>query len=284
MFSSTISQILASSSHRLAALHDTARLDAEVLIAHVLNFSRTQLYAWSGKMLSEADCRAIDVLIARRCNGEPVAYIVGYKEFWSLNFKVTRDTLIPRPETEHLVELALTQIPKKGAWQIADLGSGSGAIAIAIAKERPACQLLAVDKSAPALKIASENAAVLSVKNIRFCQSNWFESLHGESFDLIVSNPPYISLQDKHLSQGDVIYEPKSALVSGADGLDDIRQIIKQAKKHLQPGAALLLEHGWSQATDVRAIFSAASYSNIYSHKDLAEHERVSQGVWAASV
>ncbi|HFE38781.1 MAG TPA: peptide chain release factor N(5)-glutamine methyltransferase [Gammaproteobacteria bacterium] len=276
----TVSQVLSSASQRLSFSQEAPRLDAEVLVAHALDYSRTQLYLYSDKRLTEADCLAIDALVDRRCNGEPIAYIVGGKEFWSLNFKVTPDTLIPRPETEHLVELALARIPEDEAWQIVDLGTGSGAIAIAIANERPACQLLAIDKSEAALMVARDNAETLGVKNVCFRKSDWFAALNAALFHMVVSNPPYIARQDKHLTRGDVASEPKNALVAGVDGLDDVRKIIKQAKAHLLPEGYLLLEHGWNQAADVKAIFEEASYKDICTHKDLAGLARISQGAW----
>jgi len=278
MASRSISQLIENSTQRLTPLYDTARIDAEVLIAHALNFSRTQLYTWSDKVLSDEECDKANTLVRRRYEGEPVAYIVGFQEFWSLDFKVTPDTLIPRPETEHLVEFSLANIPVDKFFRVADLGTGSGAIAIAIAKERPQCQLVAVDESEAALKVAVENAKALGVSNITFKQSNWFDSLKGETFDLIVSNPPYIEELDKHLSEGDVAYEPRSALASGIDGLDDIRQIIRQAKDHLNSNAALVLEHGWDQAVKVRAIFKEEKYDSISSYDDLAGIERISIG------
>ncbi len=279
MSSPTIAQMIENASQRLAPLNESARLDAEVLVAHGLNFSRTQLYTWSDKKLKESECSLIADLIHRRYQGEPIAYILGYKEFWSLNFKVTQDTLIPRPETELLVELALAKIPARASWKIADLGTGSGAIAVAIGKERPHCQILAVDKSEKALQVAIENAKHLSVNNIDFRQSNWFSALNEEEFDMIVSNPPYIATHDNHLTQGDLISEPRAALASGIDGLNDLREIIHHATAHLKPGAALLLEHGWDQAAIVRAVFRENVYNNICSYHDLSDIQRVTEGL-----
>jgi len=278
MASLSISQVIESSTLRLISQFDTARVDAEVLVAHALNVSRTQLYTWSDKTLSSDEIDLVHKFIDRRCKGEPIAYIVGHQEFWSLDFKVTPVTLIPRPETEHLVEFSLEKTPVDKKYRIADLGTGSGAIAISIAKERGQSQLIAVDESEAALKVAAENAKALGVSNITFKQSNWFDSLKGETFDLIVSNPPYIEELDKHLSKGDVACEPRSALVSGIDGLDDIRQIIRQAKSHLKPNAVLMLEHGWDQAVKVRSIFKEEKYDNIKSYDDLAGIERITVG------
>lgn len=274
----SISKIIEKSVQSLTPLYDTARLDSEVLVAHALNYSRTQLYTWSDKLLTDDEFHHINKLVNRRANGEPVAYIIGHQEFWSLDFKVTPDTLIPRPETEHLVEISLKNLPADKCYRIADLGTGSGAIAISIAKECAHCQLVAVDESEAALKVAIENAKSQGVSNIVFKQSNWFNSLDGELFDLIVSNPPYIEEQDKHLLEGDVASEPISALASGSDGLDDIRQIIRQAKNYLKSNAVLILEHGWDQAVKVRGIFEAEKYASISSYKDFSGIERVTVG------
>ena len=275
---SSISQIIESSTQRLMPLYDTARLDSEVLTAHVLNYSRAQLYTWSDKILTEPEIDNIEQLIDRRYKGEPVAYILGRQEFWSLDFKVTPDTLIPRPETEQLVEFSLNHIPVDQSFHVMDLGTGSGAIAIAIANERPQVQILAVDTSEPALKVAMENAVNLGVTTVSFKQSDWFSSVGEEEFDLLISNPPYIEEDDEHLSEGDVACEPKSALVSGVDGLDDIRKIINQAKKYLKQNAVLVLEHGWNQAAKVRMIFDEESYTDVCSYKDLAGIERITTG------
>ena len=280
----SISQILTSSSQRLIHSYDTSRLDVEVLVAHALNLTRTQLYLYSDRLLTPEETLTINALITRRYEGEPVAYIVGIKEFWSLDLKVTSGTLIPRPETEHLVELALGIIPGDVHWQVADMGTGSGAIAIAIAKERPKSQVVAVDESMAALGVAKENADEFNINNIRFTQSHWFNSLAGEVFDLIISNPPYIGTEDTHLKQGDLVFEPSSALVSGKDGLDDIRQIALDAKKHLVDGGALLLEHGWDQAGAVQDILIEHLYANVQTHKDLSGNERITMGLFKRKV
>lgn len=275
----SISQILHRASQRLALVSGSVRLDAEVLVAHALNLSRTQLYIHSDRKLTAEEEADIDAFVARRFQGEPIAYIVGSKEFWSLSFKVTQATLIPRPETEHLVELALSIIPEDASWCIADLGTGSGAIAISVAKERQASQIFAVDKSSIALGVARENAFALDAKNVQFIQSDWFSELGNRTFNLIISNPPYIARQDEHLNQGDLVFEPKSALVSGDDGLHDIRRIVENAKNHLIAGGALLLEHGWDQSEAVRAILEEFSYSSIQTHQDLSGCERITTGL-----
>jgi len=275
MASSNISQVLEQATQKISPFHGSARLDAEVLVAYALAYSRTQLYTWSDKVISESEIEAIDKLVNRRCGGEPVAYIVGSQEFWSLNFKVTSDTLIPRPETELLVEFALDNMPVDRQFKILDLGTGTGAIAITLAKERPKSQVVAIDNSHAALKVAIENAKILDVSNIAFERSNWFDSLDGSAFDMIISNPPYIEESDKHLCQGDVSSEPRSALVSGVDGLDDISKIIGQGKDFLRPGAILVFEHGWNQSGQVRELFRNALYEEVSSYKDLAGIERI---------
>lgn len=284
MSSLSISQVLSSSSQRLINSCDTPRLDVEVLVAHALNFTRTQLYLYSDRQLTLEQTASIDALVARRYEGEPVAYIVGFKEFWSMNFKVTNATLIPRPETEHLVELALTKIPSDACWQVADMGTGSGAIAVAIAKERPNSRVIAVDESDAALSVAKQNAKALNTSNIRFTRSHWFNSLGEMVFDLIISNPPYIAVEDAHLKQGDLVFEPSSALVSGSDGLDDIRQIALKAKSHLTDGGELLLEHGWSQGSAVQKILTECLYLDVRTHKDLSGNERITTGLFKRKV
>jgi release factor glutamine methyltransferase len=203
---------------------------------------------------------------------------LGQREFFGLNFKVTPATLIPRPETELLVELALQRIPHNQGCSLLDLGTGSGAIALSIAHARPDVEVMAVDASAVALEVARENADQLGVRNANFVQSNWFSALDGKRYDLIVSNPPYVASDDIHLTQGDVRFEPLTALASGTDGLDDIRRIILEAPKHLNANGWLLLEHGYDQAESVRALLEKNGFGEIFSEKDIAGIERVSGG------
>ena len=207
-----------------------------------------------------------------------MAYILGEREFFGLDFKVTPATLIPRPETELLVELALQRIPARGHFRVLDLGAGSGAIALSIAHARPEAEVVAVDASEAALQVARANAAHLGVHNASFRQSDWFAALDGQRFDLIVSNPPYVAAGDMHLGQGDVRFEPLSALASGPDGLDDIRCIIGEAVDHLEKNAWLMLEHGYDQASAVRALLQQNGFEEVYSVKDMAGIERVSCG------
>jgi len=215
--------------------HDSAKLDAELLLASVLDKDRTWLRTWPDKTLSPAQWQAFETLIQRRQRGEPVAYILGQRDFWSLNLTVTPDTLIPRPETERLVELALAKIPEHANWDILDLGTGSGAIALAIAKERPHCRLLASDRSISALSIAQQNADRHAIKNIHFFASHWLAAFNPHfQAEMILSNPPYIMHTDPHLSAGDLRFEPTGALAAGVDGLDDLDALLRTAKVHLK--------------------------------------------------
>ena len=211
-------------------------------------------------------------------NGEPIAHIIGEQEFWSLKLKVTADTLIPRADTERLVELALERIPEQSFWNIADLGTGSGAIALAIAKQRPSVEIIATDKSMKALTVAQENALLNQLNHIRFVRSIWFDDLHNHVFDMIVSNPPYIAEDDPHLSQGDVRFDPGSALTSGKTGLDDLSYLIANAPGYLKPGGWLLLEHGYDQADAVITLMQQAGFQHCEDFKDYAGNPRVATG------
>jgi len=218
-------------------------------------------------------------LLKRRLNGEPIAYILGYREFYGLKLQVTADTLIPRPDTETLVEATLAKAPRNQPCKILDLGTGTGAIALAIAKHRPQALVTAVDASDAALKIAQENVQNLKITNVQFILSDWFGALQNQTFDVIVSNPPYIEQNDVHLSQGDLRYEPISALVSGQDGLDDIRKIIDSASHHLNPRGLLMLEHGYNQAESVAMLLRDAGFKGIETVKDLGGNNRVTLGM-----
>ena len=274
--STTISQLLHNAAEQLSATSDTARLDSEILLASALNQNRTYLFTWPEKQITNEQADTFNTLLARRLKGEPVAYIIGMQEFWSLPFKVTADTLIPRPETELLVELALQQIPLDTKQNILDLGTGSGAIAFAIAKERPACDVTAIEQSKQALIVAEENAANLKIKNVQFQHGHWFREFDPkQQFHVIVSNPPYIASRDPHLSQGDVRFEPDSALASGDDGLDDIREIAAQARKFLVNNGWIFIEHGYDQSDTITTLFMQLGYKNIIDHKDLANLPRV---------
>lgn len=257
---------------------ESASLDAELLLAHQLQKSRTWLHTWPDKIISNEQAAAYDLLVRRRQQGEPIAHALGQQSFWTLDLKVTADTLIPRPETELLVEQALSQIPIDQPWQIADLGTGTGAIALAVASERPNATLIASDHSRDALAVAQENAGTHKIHNVTFRHGSWFEPLQEEQFDLILSNPPYIAADDPHLSEGDLRFEPDSALSSGSDGLDDLRIIIEAATNHLKPNGWLMVEHGYDQGNAVRSLFQQHHYHTIETRQDLAQLDRITIG------
>ncbi|ALN87314.1 protein-(glutamine-N5) methyltransferase, release factor-specific [Lysobacter capsici] len=250
--------------------------DAELLVCHALGKSRSWLFAHADEVLDDTQVQEVRELIARRADGEPVAYLTGSRGFWRFDLRVTPATLIPRPETERLVELALQRLPESGALALADLGTGSGAIALALAMERPSARVIAVDVSAQALEVARGNAAALGLGRVEFRQGNWFAPLADECFDLIASNPPYIESDDPHLRQGDLRYEPASALASGEDGLDAIRTIAHEAPSHLRPGGWLLIEHGWTQGEAVRALLQSAGLIEVATEQDWEGRDRVS--------
>jgi len=253
------------------------RLEAEILLAHALEATRSFLYANPELDLPSARVTAFRKLVRRRIRGEPIAYITGRREFWSLPLKVTPGVLIPRPETERLVEAALDHIPHGERWRIADLGTGSGAVALAIASERPHCEIHAGDTSWEAIELAAENARALQILTVTFHRGAWMEPLPGR-FDLVVSNPPYVAADDPHLGQGDLRFEPRDALCPGSDPLAAIREIARQAARRLNPGGWLLVEHGTDQGAGVRAVFERAGFRAVRTLLDLAGHERVTEG------
>ena len=282
---SEISVLLKHSTQRLAAVSDSPRLDAEILLAHCLNKPRSYLYTWPEHTPEPQQVEEYTMLVQQRLRGQPIAYLIGYREFWGIRLKVTPDTLIPRPETELLVETALEYIASKQASTkqkpvtILDLGTGSGAIAIALSSELPNAKVTATDKSEAALTVAQDNARLNKQQNITFLLSDWFSALStNEKFDLIVSNPPYIATDDHHLSQGDVRFEPQSALTSGLDGLNDIRHLIDRARHYLAADGLLLLEHGYNQGTAVRQLLDKNHYVNIRCLQDMMGNDRVSCG------
>ena len=250
-------------------------LENRILLCHALGLTRVGLITQSQCALTSAEAAALNALVARRVAGEPIAYIVGKREFFGLDFRVTDAVLIPRPDTELLVELALERLPQGAA--VLDMGTGSGAIAVAIAHTRPDARVSALDASPAALEIATANAAANGAA-VRFLHSDWYAALAGERFDLIASNPPYIASGDAHLSEGDLRFEPVSALTDHADGLSDLRKIVAGAAPHLAPGGWLLLEHGYDQAAQVRELLSAHGYAQVQSWRDLSGIERVSGG------
>lgn len=258
---------------------DEVRLEAQILLRHVLgDVSRAWLMAHGEQALTSAQAEHFQALLRRRLRGEPVAYILGKREFYGLEFAVTPDVLIPRPDTETLVEAALRCIPENESCRVLDLGTGSGAIAITIAEHRPLARLTATDCSESALKVACVNAGKLSPGNVRLLHSDWFSALTSQVFDVIVSNPPYIAAADPHLNQGDLRFEPSDALVSGKDGLDDIRAIVAQAPAHLASGGWLLLEHGYDQAVRVAGLLEDAGFEDVSHAADLAGIARVTLG------
>jgi release factor glutamine methyltransferase len=250
-------------------------VDQRILICHALGIARTALITQSDRALSDAEAERITRLLQRREYGEPVAYIVGSREFYGLPFETTPAVLIPRPDTELLVELALERLPPRG--RVLDLGTGSGAIAVALAHTRPDAQVTALDVSEAALQIAVRNAQRNGAQ-VRFLHSDWFAAVAGDKFDLIVSNPPYIADGDRHLAEGDLRFEPSGALTDFADGLSALRMLVLGAPAHAEPGAWLLMEHGYDQSEAVRRLLSSAGYTEVASWQDLAGIERVSGG------
>ncbi len=254
--------------------------DADCLLCAVLACTRTYLRTWPERQLNDEQWQRLQVLAARRVAGEPVAHLLGEREFWSLPLKVSPATLIPRPDTEVLVEQALARIPPQCAgWRALDLGTGTGAIALALKSERPALDMWAVERMPDALALAQANAERLGLA-ITLRGGSWFAPLANERFNLIVSNPPYIDAADPHLGQGDVRFEPHSALVAGEAGLSDLRHIIREAPAHLLAQGWLLLEHGWQQGAMVRSLLRAAGFGAVATLRDYGGQERVSLGQW----
>jgi len=272
--SCTIQQLLANTSAYLPR-STTSKLDVEILLCHLLKVSPAYLYAYSERELTVEEKKSFEKLIARRQAGEPIAYIVGTKEFFSLNLKVNPAVLVPRPDTELLVELALQLLPQEEAVNVVDLGTGSGAIALAIAHQRPAWQVYASDASSEALALAKENAKHLELSHVNFLQSNWCGALPDIKFDLIVSNPPYIDVMDEHLQADELQFEPRSALVADDGGYADLFMIANQAGAFLSKGGWLLLEHGFEQGENLANYLRKKGFSNVSSRVDLAGLTRV---------
>ncbi len=277
---SGINNLLSSAARQLATGTESAQLDAEILLCLAINKPRSFLRAWPDKKLTLSQEQLFNQYLDERVQGKPIAYITGYKEFWSRDFKVTPEVLIPRPDTELIIELCLDLIPQNANTNMLDLGTGSGIIGITLAAERPSAKVIASDYSASALRIAQLNAQTHHTSNITFYQSDWLTHIPNQQFDLIVSNPPYIAKDDVHLTQGDLRFEPSSALSATENGLSDIKTIINHARDYLAPNGHLLIEHGYNQQEAVQGIFRDFNYYNINTHVDLSGQPRVTCGQW----
>ena len=271
-----VAGVLAALRERLGAASPSAFLDAEILVAHVAGTGRAALAADPDRPLGPEELLALESLARRRLAGEPVAYLTGRREFWSLDLEVTPKVLVPRPETELVVERVLAALGDGGRPAVLDLGTGSGAIALSVAHERPDAAVTATDVSAAALAVAKRNAARLGLRNLRFLEGSWFEPLAGGRFDVIASNPPYVAAGDPALAA--LAHEPRAALVAGTDGLAAIEAIVSAAPDHLESGGRLIVEHGAAQGAAMRALFSAAGLAAVATRPDLAGHERVTEG------
>jgi release factor glutamine methyltransferase len=256
----------------------TARLDVELLLAAALGKPRSFLHTWPERIVSTEAAQTFEGYLRRRRTGEPVAYILGQQGFWNIDLEVATHTLIPRPETEMLVETALELLPGAIPHRLLDLGTGTGAIALSLAKDRPQWAVTAVDRVEEAVDLAERNRLRLHLDNAQVLRSHWFSAVQDKRFDLILSNPPYIASNDPHLAEGDVRFEPSSALVSGSDGLDDLRLIVSQAPEHLEAGGWLLLEHGYDQGPAVRELLNLHGFEQIQTRRDLGDHERITFG------
>ena len=274
----SIKVLIAEATEQLATSSDSSRLDAEVLLCFVLGKTRSYLRAWCDNEPTDEQCAKFLKLIQQRQQGIPVAYLTGMREFWSRDFIVTPDVLIPRPDTELLIELSLQLIPEHQSFHIIDLGTGSGIIAVTLAVERPNARITAVDTCLAALAVARHNARYYQLTNIDFYQSYWFDHVLSTPFDLVISNPPYIAKDDEHLQQGDVRFEPKIALGAEEQGLRDINTSSDNARRYLAPKGHLLIEHGCDQAAQVQALFKVLDYDKVQSYKDLSGNSRVSYG------
>ena len=275
-----IQTALAYAIEQLNATSDSPQTDAASLLCHILNKPRSYLLTWPEKKLNQQQLENFLTLVKKRQQGEPIAYLVGKKEFWSLELEVSPATLIPRPETELLVELAIEKLPSETASSALDLGTGSGAIALAIAKERTSCKVLAVDSYAGALSIANKNKQLLQINNLELCTSHWFDGITPQYFDLIVSNPPYVAPNDPHLTQGDLRFEPQTALSAQNNGLADLFHIAEDAKKYLKKGGWLIMEHGYDQKDTLIEKLTSLGYTQVEDHSDYNSQPRVICGCW----
>lgn len=273
-----IRQALQQASQRLSESSPSAMLDAQVLLTHVLQCNSAHLAAWPEKELSEEQESNYLLLVEQRLQGNPVAHLTGSREFWSLNFSVDNSTLIPRPETETLVEFILEKFSDKESLKLLDMGTGTGAIALSIANEKPDWEIIASDVSDKALALATQNSNEHQTANVTFIQSDWFKYIDQKDFDIIVSNPPYIASDDPHLLQGDVRFEPESALSSGETGMDDIEHICSHAKNYLLNNGWLIVEHGYNQKQQVADCFTRNGFTEIEQRQDLSGHTRMTAG------
>lgn len=276
----TLQSVVQTATQKLQNNSDSPTLDAELLLAFVIGKNRTYLRTWPEQTLTLEQLEHFQALIKQRNEGQPIAYLVGFRGFWSREFLVTPAVLIPRPDTELLIELVLAELPINQHCKILDLGTGSGAIAITLAAERPLTIVTGSDNSQDALAIARVNAERLAIENIQFYQSDWFQQLPDTTYDFIVSNPPYIAPDDPHLSQGDIRFEPQSALIANAQGLHDLSIIADGARTMLKTDGALYLEHGYDQHQQVQAILEKFNYTNIQTQNDLTGHPRVTSARW----
>ncbi|QQS53383.1 MAG: peptide chain release factor N(5)-glutamine methyltransferase [Candidatus Competibacteraceae bacterium] len=282
MSAAPLRELLAAAVQRLAETSETPRLDAELLLAAALERPRSYLHAWPERVPESERATRFLAWLDRRQAGEPVAYLLGRREFWSLELEVTPDTLIPRPETELLVELALERLPTDRTCTLADLGTGSGAIALALAVERPRARIVATESGPATLAVARRNARRLNIANVEFREGDWCAPLAGERFDLMASNPPYVAAADAHWRRGDLRFEPAAALVAGEDGLEALRSIIAQAPACLLAGGWLLLEHGYDQGEAVPALLRQRGFVEVSDYRDAAGLSRTSVGRWLA--
>ncbi len=271
-----VAELLREAAGRLSGAD--ARHEAEQLLLHVLGVERAWLFAHATDAVDEDARQRFEWLLERRAEGHPLAYLIGRRGFWTLDLQVNTATLIPRPETELLVEQALARLPDDDMVRVADLGTGSGAVALSIASERPLATVMATDLIGPTLAVAVKNAQAHGLENVWFRRGHWYTALGADRFDMIVSNPPYIAAADPHLQQGDLRFEPSPALASGADGLDAIREIVAGAHAHLVPGGWLLLEHGWDQGEAIRALLEQAGFADAQTVQDLEQRDRVTLG------